>query len=64
VKKLYEEYKTDIDHVDNNGQTPIFYAVKTGKMDVINYLLQNGAMPDRIDNKGTTLVQFAKRQQK
>lgn len=64
LKKLFEVYKTDIDHVDNNGQTPIFYAVKFGKIDIIQYLLQNGAQPNRVDNKGTSLMQFAKRHQK
>lgn len=29
----------DIDLRDNNGQTPIYYAIKGGKVDVVEFLL-------------------------
>ena len=38
IKKLVS-YGADPDLIDNNGQTPIFYAIKACKLDVIEYLL-------------------------
>jgi ankyrin repeat protein len=38
--------------VDNNGQTPLFYAIKASKLEVIDYLLQNGANLKTTDKKG------------
>jgi len=38
MKKLVS-LGADHDLVDNNGQTPIFYAIKSSKLDAIEYLL-------------------------
>lgn len=45
-----------MDYVDNNGQTPIFYAIKYNKMEMVEYLIGKGINLDIKDNKGTTLV--------
>jgi len=63
IRKL-EEHKSDLDHVDNNGQTPIFYAIKHNKVEVCEYLLRKGAKPITVDNKGVSVMQFAKRHNK
>lgn len=36
------QYGSEIDFVDNNGQTPIFYAIKTGRYEICEFLLKNG----------------------
>lgn len=54
IKKLVS-YGGDIDLVDNNGQTPIFYAIKGGRADIVEYMLQNGINREIIDKKNTTL---------
>ena len=38
IKKL-ASYGGDIDLVDNNGQTPIFYAIKGGRVDIVELML-------------------------
>lgn len=63
IKKLVD-YGADSDLVDNNGQTPMYYAIKHGKYEVAEYLLQRGAKTNIVDKKGLGLVQFARRQNK
>lgn len=31
------------DIVDNNGQTPLYYAIKHNRLDICEYLLKQGA---------------------
>jgi ankyrin repeat protein len=57
-------YGADSDIIDNNGQTPLFYAIKGGKIDVIDYLLRNGANAKNTDKKGLTPIALAKKQNK
>lgn len=63
MKKLVG-FGGDADLVDNNKQTPIYYAIKGNKADVVEYLLQHGANFNNVDNKGTTPYQFAKKSNK
>jgi hypothetical protein len=41
----------DFDLVDNNGQTPLYYAIKHTKADVCEYLLKIGAKINITDKK-------------
>jgi ankyrin repeat protein len=43
---------SDHDVVDDNGQTPIYYAIKANKPDIIKYLLELGIKIDNIDKRG------------
>lgn len=52
------------DVVDNNGQTPVFYAIKCNKADMVEYLLKKGINLEIKDNKGTSLVQEANRRKR
>ena len=45
----------DVNHVDSNVQTPIFYAIKGGRADIVEYMLQNGINRAIVDKKNTTL---------
>lgn len=60
IKKLVDA-GADSDLVDNNGQTPLFYAIKNGKLDVVEYLAERGANVNVIDKKNITPVSWAKR---
>ncbi len=53
IKKLVA-FGGDSDLVDNNKQTPLYYAIKGNKLDVVEYLLQNGANTQNIDHKNKT----------
>jgi len=57
-------YGGDPDLVDNNKQTPIYYAIKGNKIDVVEYLLQSGAKTANIDHKNQTPFQFARKSNK
>lgn len=53
VVKSLTQAGADADHIDHDGQTPLFYAVRNGKMEIIEYLLKNGSVNLlREDNKG------------
>ena len=45
---------TDVDLVDSNGCTALFYAVTLGHADCAQLLLNYGANPNHQDNKGRT----------
>jgi hypothetical protein len=43
---------SEVDVADNNGSTPLFYAVTLGHTDCANLLLSFGADPNKRDKKG------------
>lgn len=49
------------DLVDNNQQTPLYYAIKSGRIEICELLLKNGAKVVTSDKKGITPISFAKR---
>ena len=63
MRKLHE-FGADLDVVDNNGQTPIYYAIKTGKLDACKFLIDNNVNINNEDKKGVKPVGHAKKQQK
>jgi ankyrin repeat protein len=63
MRKL-ASYGADLDLVDNNGQTPLFYAIKNGKSEAIEYLLQQGVSLTTTDKKNFNPVTWAKRSNK
>lgn len=50
VKCLIEEAKCDVNEQDENGQTALYYAVRSGCTEITQYLLEHGARNLR-DNK-------------
>ncbi len=50
----------DIDVADNNGSSPLFYAVTLGHVDCTNLLLSYGADPNKQDKKGRRFVEQIK----
>lgn len=51
-----EEY---INAKDQNDNTPLFYAVESGKVNVVNQLLAQGAKVDVVNKEGFTSLHFA-----
>ncbi|WP_298512441.1 ankyrin repeat domain-containing protein [uncultured Kordia sp.] len=44
----------------SNGKTPLMYAARYNRVEIINLLLENGAKVDAKDNDGRTAVDYAK----
>jgi ankyrin repeat protein len=52
------------DIVDNNGQTPIFYAIRFNKFEMVEYLIQRGVNIKIEDKRGSTPAHWAKKHSK
>ena len=51
----------DCDIVDNNGQTPIYYSIKSGRIEVCDFLLKQGIKQNITDKKNHSLISWAKK---
>jgi uncharacterized protein len=56
--KKFIEYGADVNEV-SNGMTPLMYAARYNKVEIIKYLLDKGADKDRKDDKGNTAAKYA-----
>ncbi|MDP1725073.1 MAG: ankyrin repeat domain-containing protein [Alphaproteobacteria bacterium] len=54
VKLLVEEKKFDINQKDMHGNTPLHIAIQFGKPQIINYLIDQGANINEVDNQMKT----------
>lgn len=54
-------YGSDHDYKDENGQTPIYYAIKSSREEVLKLLLSYGCRLDITDNRGNTPMMIANR---
>lgn len=52
---------TDVDLKDEDGQTPLFRAVRRGREAIVKELLERGANPNAIDGSGDTPLFYAVR---
>ena len=57
-------YGSDHDHVDENGQTPLFYAIKSNRLEVLKYLLELGVNSQLVDNRGHSPMNMCMRHNK
>lgn len=55
LKKLIG-YGLDLDTIDENGQTPLMFAVIRGNLEIITFLVENGANLDYIDRNNIDLI--------
>jgi hypothetical protein len=55
---------SNIDIVDTNGQTPIYYAIKQGRYEMVEFLLKKGINLQHEDKRGMNPTAFAKRNNK
>jgi ankyrin repeat protein len=58
------QYGGNPDQVDNNGQTPLYYAVRGGKLETVEFLIQTGVNVNHEDKKQQTPMVIAKRSNK
>ncbi len=61
LKFLNENCNIDIDIKDFDGNTALMFAVKSGKSEVVDYLLKNGANVNYINNFGVSPLHLAVR---
>lgn len=54
------ECGVDVNHVDNEGVTPLFYTVRSGSVPLIKLLITNGAEINHVDSRGVTPYGLAK----
>ena len=59
--KLLVAHGSDHDHRDENGETPLYYAVKHDKAHVLEYLISLGCNLANANHRNVTLVQWASR---
>lgn len=58
--KILVEGGCDADHIDNEGQSPIFYAIINSQMECIEFLINKcGVNVTREDNKNQNLIHYA-----
>lgn len=57
IKKLLRQH-TDIDTENNDGETPLFVAIKHDQKDAAAILLKNGADPNRCNKEGETPLEY------
>jgi ankyrin repeat protein len=57
VKKLVE-YGEDVNQV-SQGMTPLMYAAKYNRVEIVKYLISQGAQVDAKSNKGLTALKYA-----
>ncbi len=59
VKLLKEKGGSDIEAPSPKGCTPLLYAARGGYIEVVRFLLENGASPLKQDNGGGTVFHHA-----
>jgi len=59
LENKISENLIDINAVDANGRSVLFYALKDRNLDMIKYFLSNGANPNIIDNKLNSPLRIA-----
>lgn len=61
IVKIFVENGFDVDSKDENGETPLFKAVKGTNYNICKYLHENGARLDVINHKNISLKSLIKR---
>ncbi|CAL5021925.1 unnamed protein product [Urochloa decumbens] len=56
---LVEELRVDINAIHDGGESPLAYAINGAHVATVRYLLDHGADPDKVDDKGFTSLHIA-----
>ncbi|WP_264522108.1 ankyrin repeat domain-containing protein [Flavobacterium sp. N1994] len=56
--KKFIEYGADVNEM-SNGLTPLMFAARYNKVDILKYLIAKGADKDKQDERGRTAKQYA-----
>ncbi|WP_147677670.1 ankyrin repeat domain-containing protein [Algibacter pacificus] len=59
VKHLLSFKENEVNKLTHDGRTYLFWASYSGNLELVNYLLENGARVDIIDDKGSSPLIFA-----
>lgn len=59
VKYLVEEAKADPTKTNNDGETPLYFAIKRGYLNVVQYLVEHLADPNEVDDNAYTMLHDA-----
>lgn len=59
ITYLIKQKGNDVNKLTHDGRTYIFWAAYKGNIDLVNFLLENGAKTDLTDDKGSTVIHFA-----
>ncbi len=60
VESFVKEDPSVVSHRDDEGRTPLHYAARNGHLDIVQFLLKNGADINAYDTEGWTPMRFAK----
>ena len=53
------KHRADVDATDNDGRTPIFFAIEAENLDLVKLLLSNGARVNLLDKEGISPLDTA-----
>ena len=53
---MIENGKADLNNIDNNGRSPLYYASMNGHIEVVKFLVECGANIHQITNSDETIV--------
>ena len=59
IKYIQSKKGNDVNKLTHDGRTYIFWAAYKGNVELMEYLLSNGARTDIKDDKGSTILNFA-----
>jgi ankyrin repeat protein len=59
MKKLVDEQGLEINAKDKYGETPLFYAIRADKKEIVEWLLSNGADANSVSHDGQTPLHYA-----
>lgn len=61
--KKFIEYGADVNETNEQGVTPLMFAARYNRVDMMQLLLSNGAKKDAKDNQGVSVLEYAERSQ-
>ncbi len=59
IKYIISKEGNDVNKLTHDGRTYIFWAARMGNSDIMEYLIENGAKTDMVEDHGNTVLNFA-----
>ncbi|KAF0689050.1 Aste57867_19465 [Aphanomyces stellatus] len=59
IARLLLDYNVDMNRQDNEGNTPVIYAVYNNHLDVLELILSRGALPDIVNSASRSAMHWA-----
>ena len=64
VCKFLKAHGSYFDHIDENGETPLFYGIRQNRGPIVEWLLNEGANKNIVNKKGQNLVRYSEKNEK